>query len=81
MFSDDTVRLSYTRDDGTSFRYDCRVDGDTVRTRMIDEAGFGSGPGQSSGRGSTTKFELEPDAVQIMESFPDGSSDEGSIHI
>ena len=81
MISDQIVRLSYTRDDGKSFRYDCRVNGANVQTRMIDEAGPGSGPGQWSGRGSTTTFVLGPDTIRIMEGFSDGSNDEGVIEI
>jgi hypothetical protein len=75
------VRLSYTRDDGKYFQYDCKVERDVIRTRMIDEAGPGSGPGAWSGRGSTTTFELSPSSVRIKEVYSDGSSDEGLIEI
>ncbi|RYG96011.1 MAG: hypothetical protein EON58_13010 [Alphaproteobacteria bacterium] len=34
--------LSYVRDDGKSFRYDCRVNGDRVEHRMHDESGPGT---------------------------------------
>lgn len=78
---DDIVRLSYTRDDGKAFRYDCMVEGNEVRTRMIDEAGPGSGPGAWSGRGSTTTFVLGKGSVRLKQVFSDGSVDEGSINI
>lgn len=77
----DIVRLSYTRDDGKPFRYDCRIDDGQVRTRMIDEAGPGSGPGQWSGRGSTTTFELKDGGIYVHETYPDGSSDADLIKI
>lgn len=79
--SDEIVRLSYTRDDGKRFRYDCKVEGGTIRTRMIDEAGPRSGPGAWSGRGGTTTFELTPDSILVREVYPDGSAEEGSIEI
>ncbi|MBS7671754.1 hypothetical protein [Croceicoccus gelatinilyticus] len=75
------VRLSYTRDDGKSFRYDCRIDDGEVRTRMIDEAGPGSGPGQWSGRGSKTTFEMRENGIYVKELYFDGSSDEGLVEI
>lgn len=75
------VRLSYTRDDGKPFQYDCRVEGEQVRTRMIDEAGPGTGPGQWSGSGSTTTFRIRDDGVYVTEVYFDGSSDEGLIDI
>ena len=40
------VRLSYTRNDGKFFRYDCKIEQRIVRFRMIDEAGKGTGPGK-----------------------------------
>ena len=75
------VRLSYTRDDGKSFLYDCRIDDGHVRTRMIDEAGLGTGPGQWSGRGSKTTFELRDGGIYVKEIYFDGSTDEGLIEI
>lgn len=75
------VRLSYTRDDGKSFRYDCRIDNGQVRTRMIDEAGPDTGPGQWSGRGSKTTFEMRDGGVYVKEIYFDGSSDEDLIEI
>lgn len=75
------VRLSYTRDDGKAFRYDCKAESNVLRYRMIDEAGPGTGPGTWSGRGSTTTFELFPDAVEYTDVFGDGSSDTDRIQI
>lgn len=37
-----TATLSYVRDDGKFFKYDCRVSGDRVEHRMHDEAGPGT---------------------------------------
>ena len=73
---DRLVRLSYTRDDGKSFRYDCMVEGNVIRTRMIDEAGPGTGPGAWSGRASRSTFEVDGNSLTIREVFFDGSSDE-----
>lgn len=75
------VHLSYTRDDGKFFRYDCKAEGDTLRFRMIDEAGPGTGPGTWSGRGSKTTFKLYPDAVELTDDFFDGSTDTKRIEI
>lgn len=75
------VRLSYTRDDDKFFRYDCKAEGDTLRFRMIDEAGPGTGPGAWSGRGSKTTFKLYPDAVELTDDFSDGSTDTKRIEI
>ncbi len=75
------VRLSYTRDDGKFFRYDCLVEGDTLRFRMIDEAGPGTGPGNWSGNGSRTTFKLNSDSVELTDDFFDGSSDTDTIKI
>lgn len=70
---EDIVRASYTRAaDSKAFRYDCRVEGNIVRFRMIDEAGPGSGPGTWSGRGSTTTFDLKDDGVEFQESYGPG---------
>jgi hypothetical protein len=73
---DEIVRIAYTRDDGRSFRYDCIVEGSTIRTRMIDEGGPGTGPGVWSGRGSRTTFEINGTTITIRDVFSDGSSDE-----
>ena len=70
------VSLAYSRDDGKSFRYDCRVEGNVIRTRMIDEAGPGTGPGHWSGRGSTTTFGIEDASITVRDVFSDGSIDE-----
>ena len=72
----DIVRLAYTRDDGKSFRYDCKVEGNVIRMRMIDEGGPGTGPGAWSGRGSTTSFRIEGSSITVRDVFSDGSSDE-----
>lgn len=77
----DVVRLSYVRDDGKAFAYDCMVEGNLVRTRMIDEAGPGTGPGEWSGRGSTTTFELLDGAVHVTTTFSDGSKDDQVVTI
>lgn len=79
--ADQQVRLSYTRDDGKFFRYDCLVEGHVLRFRMIDEAGPGTGPGSWSGRGSRTTFKLNPGSVELMDDFLDGSTDTGTIEI
>ena len=68
------IRLAYTRDDEKSFRYDCKVEGNQIRTRMIDEAGPGSGPGVWSGHGSTTTFSIDGATITIRDVFSDGSS-------
>lgn len=75
------ARLSYTRDDGMFFTYDCRTEGDQVRYRMIDEAGPGTGPGVWSGRGSRTTFKLFPDEIEFTDDFFDGSFDTDRIQI
>lgn len=68
------VRLSYTRDDGKFFAYDCKIEGSKVRFRMIDEGGPGTGPGTWSGKGSTTTFEVFPGAIEFKDVYMDGSS-------
>lgn len=78
---EDMVRLSYSRDDGKSFMYDCRIDEGQIRTRMIDEGGPSTGPGQWSGRGSKTTFEMRDNGVYVKELYFDGSSDEGLVEI
>ena len=78
---DELVRLSYTRDDGKFFTYDCRTEGDQVRYRMIDEAGPGTGPGAWSGRGSKTTFKVFTDEIEFTDDFFDGSFDTGRIVI
>ncbi len=75
------VRISYTRTDGKFFAYDCKVEGNQVRFRMIDEAGPGSGPGIWSGRGSKTTFELLPAEIQFTDDFFDGSTDVDRVKI
>lgn len=75
------VQLSYSRDDGKHFRYDCRVEGNELRYRMIDEAGPGTGPGSWSGRGSRTTFKLHTDKVELHDDFFDGSTDSDEIAI
>lgn len=79
--SKDTVRISYTRDDGKAFRYDCRVSGDVIQTRMIDEAGPGTGPGSWSGRGSTLTYEVDAEGVSLETVFFDGSTDSERVEI
>jgi hypothetical protein len=73
---DDLIRLSYTRDDGKFFRYDCMIEGEILRYRMIDEAGPGTGPGTWSGRGSTTTFQIKGAKITLQDVFTDGSSDQ-----
>lgn len=73
IYDNSIVRLSYTRDDGRFFTYDCEVSGDTLRFRMLDEAGPGSGHGIWSGRGSHTTFKLQNGSVEITDDFFDGS--------
>lgn len=75
------VRLSYVRDDGKEFQYDCMVEGNVLRFRMIDEAGPGTGPGTWSGEGSRTTFELSPSGVKFTDEFSDGSSDTKRVAI
>lgn len=75
------VRLVYTRDDGRIFEYDCLVEGNILRFRMIDEAGPGAGPGIWSGNGSTTTFKLNPGSVDLRDAFSDGSSASETIII
>ena len=74
--SDELVRLSYTRDDGKAFRYDCKIEDNVIRTRMIDEAGPGSGPGVWSGRGSITTFQIDGSSITLRDEFSDGSFEE-----
>lgn len=74
VIQDEQVHLTYTRDDGKSFEYDCSVQGDVLRFRMIDEAGPGTGPGTWSGNGSTTTFKLNPNSVDLVDTFIDGSN-------
>ena len=79
--SDGIVRLSYTRDDGKFFTYDCKLEGNMVRFRMIDEAGPGTGPGTWSGKGSTTTFEIFPDAIEFQDQYMDGSNSKERVKI
>lgn len=79
--SKDVVRLSYTRDDGKFFIYECTVAGNEVRFRMIDEAGPGTGPGNWSGVGSKTTFEISSDTIEFKDDFSDGSTDKARIEI
>jgi hypothetical protein len=72
---ENTVRISAVRDDGKAFAYDLMVEGNAIKTRMIDEAGPGTGPGAWSGRGSTVSYVLTPKSVTINTTFFDGSSD------
>lgn len=78
---DNLVRLSYTRDDGKFFAYDCKTEGNVVRFRMIDEAGPGTGPGVWSGRGSRTTYEISPAEIEFTDEFFDGSIDQDRIKI
>lgn len=76
------VRISYDRDyDEKHFDYDCLVEGNVIRFRMIDEAGPNTGPGNWSGRGSKTTFKLNPNSVELNDDFFDGSSDTKTIEI
>ena len=75
------VRLAYTRDDGKRFEYDCLVEGNVLRFRMIDEAGRGTGPGMWSGKGSMTTFKLNPGSVDLKDDFFDGSAESKTIAI
>ena len=74
VIQDQQVRLAHTRNDGKSFEYDCSVQGDVLRFRMIDEARPGTGPGIWSGNGSTTTFKLNPNSVDLIDTFNDGSN-------
>ena len=78
---DHQVRLAYTRDDGKRFKYDCLVEGNVLRFRMIDDAGPGTGPGVWSGKGSRTTFKLNPGSVDLNDDFFDGSTDSKTIAI
>lgn len=75
------VRLSYTRNDGKFFRYDCKIEQRIVRFRMIDEAGKGTGPGKWSGKGSTTTFKIYPKAIEFQDVYIDGSVRKEQIKI
>lgn len=75
------VSLAYTRDDGKQFEYDCVVESNVLRFRMIDEAGPGTGPGAWSGKGSITTFKLNPNSVDLKDDFLDGSSDSETVVI
>lgn len=79
--AENMVRISYVRDDGKAFAYDVLVEGNIIKTRMIDEAGPGTGPGTWSGRGSTVVYSLAPKAVTINTTFFDGSSDTEEFRI
>lgn len=78
---DQQVALAYTRNDGKSFEYDCSVEGDVLRFRMIDEAGPGTGRGLWSGNGSTTTFKLNLNSVDLIDTFTDGSNSTETIAI
>ena len=78
---DGMVRISYTRDDGKAFEYDCRVNGEVIQSRMIDEAGPGTGPGVWSGRGSTLTYKLDAEGVSLKTVFSDGSTDIERVEI
>lgn len=73
--SDDIVRISYVRDDGKAFAYDCKIEGRIVRTRMLDEAGPGTGPGAWSGGGSKSTYRMDNSSIVIDTVFGDGSTD------
>jgi hypothetical protein len=75
------AQISYTRDDGKFFKYDCMILGNEVKFRMHDEAGPGTGPGIWSGRGSKTTFELRPVEIDFTEDFFDGSTDQDTLKI
>ena len=75
------VRLSYTRDDGKFFAYDCKTKGNQVRYRMIDEGGPGTGAGSWSGRGSRTTFKVFPNEIEFTDDFFDGSIDKDRIKV
>lgn len=66
------VRLSYVRDDGKSFKYDCMAQGNVLRFRSIDYAGIGTGPGVWSGAGSHTTFKLLQNEVEYTDVFGPG---------
>lgn len=78
---DNLVRLTYTRDDGKFFAYDCKTEGNAVRYRMIDEAGPGTGPGTWSGHGSRTTFEIFPNGIEFTDELNDGSTDRKRLKI
>jgi hypothetical protein len=40
------VFVSYMRDDGTAWKYQCKTDGQTIVWRVVDVDGPGSGPGR-----------------------------------
>ncbi len=73
--SDGLVRISYVRDDGKAFAYDCAIEGNRIRQRMIDERGRGTGPGVWSGRGSNETFEIKGNEIIVSTVFFDGSTD------
>jgi hypothetical protein len=75
------ANISYTRTDGKFFAYDCLVEGNQVRFRMMDEAGPGTGPGAWSGRGSKTTFEIFPREIEFTDDFFDGSTDVDRVKI
>ncbi|WP_439486901.1 hypothetical protein [Blastomonas fulva] len=75
------IRLSYTRTDDKFFAYDCMVEGNVVRYRMIDEAGPGTGPGTWSGRGSRTTFKIFPNEIEFTDDFFDGSTDVDRVKV
>ena len=81
LIENELVRISYTRTDGKYFEYDCKAELDQVRFRMIDEAGKGTGPGEWSGRGSTTTFKIHPGEIEFVDDFPDGSSDTDRVKV
>lgn len=66
------VRLSYTRDDDKTLDYDCHVEGDVLRVRMIDEVGPGTGPSMWSGKGSTTTYKIDQNSVKFNDDLFDG---------
>lgn len=78
---EDLVKISYVRTDGKFFAYDCKVEGNQVRFRMIDEAGPGTGPGIWSGRGSKTTFVLHPGEIEFTDDFFDESTDVDRVKI
>ncbi|MGB7654328.1 MAG: hypothetical protein WBL74_02495 [Novosphingobium sp.] len=75
------AQVSYTRNDGKFFKYDCMVLGNEIKFRMHDEGGPGTGPGNWSGRGSRTTFELRSSEIDFTDDFFDGSTDRETLRI
>lgn len=71
---DEIVRLSFVRDDGKPFQFDCMTEGDVLRFRMMDYAGPRTGLGAWSGQGSHLTFKLLRNEIEFTEAYGPGDA-------